>query len=113
MRIFVVPVGPTGQVVSSISAGRIAIGFACRSVSTLWAASGVSVGNGGAPARPSMNRCVVGSRPDGAVGAADPVPAGIGPVRRAVLASLFVCIVPLLSMDGGKNRLTTTGRRPA
>src|SRR5690242_12775752 len=99
MRILVVPVGPTGQVVSSISAGRMAIGFACRSVSTLCAASGVSVDSGGAPARLSMNRCVVGSSADGADSAADTGLWVIGPVRRSVLASLLVRIVRLL--DGG------------
>ena len=40
---FTDPVGPTGNVVSSISAGSLATGFACASASTTRAAAGVIV----------------------------------------------------------------------
>jgi hypothetical protein len=69
MRMRVVPVGPTGHVVSSTSAGRSATGRACRSVRPWWAAAGLSDHVGGAPARPSMNFCVAGSSGSGAPGA--------------------------------------------
>jgi hypothetical protein len=49
MRMRVVPVGPTGQVVSSMSAGRIATGFDCSPVSPWCAAAGLSDHVGGAP----------------------------------------------------------------
>jgi len=81
-------------------------GFACRSVSTLWAAPGIRVESGGDPARLSMNRCVVGSR----VGFkdSDGVNKGFAPVRATVLApfpfvfaSLVVRIALLLEFRVG------------
>src|SRR5262245_43408844 len=86
-------------------------GFACRSVSTAWAASGVSVDSGGAPARLSMNCWVVGSRLEGF----------LPPLLSGCIALLLVCGCEELSTrfrvdhvpSPNDHRLPTTSYRAA